>query len=203
MQQKSGHVFVWNIFRMFWVVKRRIGWWETHQSIRNLKKVERRRRWWGKWWRNKSEKGRTWTNEQGIVQFWAFFQFTCGFSSTWWVSLVALSYGLPTHQKSFYRRFRLFRARAYCRHQFEPRNFFSLIFPVSNRPWFLVHTCGIQGNASHRNADVAAGASRTRSHDKGVRGVGFLWSHNVFIVVSICEWFMIVTFESQNVTNVQ
>ena len=27
------------------------------------------------------------------------------------------------------------------------------------------------GNAIYLNADVAAGASRTRSHDKGVRGV--------------------------------
>ena len=60
----------------------------------------------------------------------------------------------------------------------------------------------MQGNAIHLNADVAAGASRTRSHDKGVRGV-VSCGHTFFIVVSSCEWFMIVTLESQNVTNVQ
>ena len=64
-----------------------------------------------------------------------------------------------------------------------------------------MHTCGIHGNAIHLNADVAAGASRTRSHDKGVRGVNSCGQ--TIIVVSSCERFMIVTFESQNVTNVQ
>ena len=64
-----------------------------------------------------------------------------------------------------------------------------------------MHTCGTQGSAIHLNADVAAGASRTRSHDKGVRGVNSCGQ--TIIVVSSCERFMIVTFESQNVTNVQ
>ena len=38
-----------------------------------------------------------------------------------------------------------------------------------------MHTCGIQGNAIHLNADVAAGASRIGSHDK---------VHEVLVIVA-------------------
>ena len=42
-----------------------------------------------------------------------------------------------------------------------------------------------------------------RESRQGCTRCCFLWSHNLFFVVSSCERFMIVTFESQNVTNVQ
>ena len=107
-------------------------WWrEGVWMVRNtsvdsqLKKVEKRQRWWEKLWRNKIGKEKTWTKSCSILDA---FQFIGGVASTWWVSLVVLSCCLPTSQRCFSRRSRLFRARASCRHQFEPHNFFSLIF---------------------------------------------------------------------------